>query len=188
MIFIDFLFLQRPAYGGKYCSGPSDDCRVCDLPMCLTSIDLRAQQCTKLANILYLERFDSTSDVTWLPHASNQENLRCRLVCRSKETDEIFYTRKHLIDGTPCSYGSTDICIQVRQSIWGFLISFNSFILFYFYILSFLFFFFIDKIRRFIKSIFFYSLNYCNFGEMWQGSNSGLVLLFSELNFHQWSF
>lgn len=101
-----------PAYGGKYCSGPSDDCRVCDLPMCLTSIDLRAQQCTKLANILYLERFDSTSDVTWLPHASNQENLRCRLVCRSKETDEIFYTRKHLIDGTPCSYGSTDICIQ----------------------------------------------------------------------------
>lgn len=134
MISIDFLFLQRPAYGGKYCSGPSDDCRVCDLPMCSTSIDLRAQQCTKLANILYLERFDSTSDVTWLPHASNQENLKCRLVCRSKETDEIFYTRKHLIDGTPCSYGSTDICIQVRFDVFNI---FSTAFLFLSFIISF---------------------------------------------------
>ncbi|XP_017762475.1 PREDICTED: A disintegrin and metalloproteinase with thrombospondin motifs 3-like [Eufriesea mexicana] len=101
-----------PAYGGKYCSGPSDDCRLCDLPKCLTSIDLRAQQCAKHANILYRERVQSSRDVTWLPYVSDQENLKCRLVCRNKETGEIFYTKKHLIDGTPCSYGSTDICIQ----------------------------------------------------------------------------
>ncbi|CAD1468887.1 unnamed protein product, partial [Heterotrigona itama] len=101
-----------PAYGGKYCSGPSDDCRLCDLPKCLTSVDLRAQQCAKLGNVLHAERVRSNNDVTWLPYASEQENLKCRLICRSKETGEIFYTRKHLIDGTPCSYGSTDICVQ----------------------------------------------------------------------------
>lgn len=106
--------VQRPAYGGKYCSGPSDDCRLCDLPKCLTPVDLRAQQCTKLGNILYLERVRSNNDVTWLPYVSDQENLRCRLICKSKETGEIFHTRKHLIDGTPCSYGSTNICIQVK--------------------------------------------------------------------------
>ncbi|XP_050472499.1 A disintegrin and metalloproteinase with thrombospondin motifs 18-like isoform X2 [Bombus huntii] len=101
-----------PAYGGKYCSGASDDCRLCDLPKCLTPVDLRAQQCTKLGNILYLERVRSNNDVTWLPYVSDQENLRCRLICKSKETGEIFHTRKHLIDGTPCTYGSTNICIQ----------------------------------------------------------------------------
>ncbi|XP_076752855.1 A disintegrin and metalloproteinase with thrombospondin motifs 3 [Xylocopa sonorina] len=102
----------QPAHGGKYCSGLSEGCRLCDLPKCLTAVDLRAQQCTKLANTLYLERIQSDRDVTWLPYVSDQESLRCRLVCRSKETGEIFYTGKHLIDGTPCSYGSTDICIQ----------------------------------------------------------------------------
>ncbi|KAK9307654.1 hypothetical protein QLX08_002067 [Tetragonisca angustula] len=101
-----------PAYGGKYCSGPSDDCRLCDLPMCLTSVDLRAQQCAKLGNVLHPERVQSNNDVTWLPYASDQATLKCRLICRSKGTGEIFHTRKHLIDGTPCSYGSTDICIQ----------------------------------------------------------------------------
>ncbi|XP_026673494.1 A disintegrin and metalloproteinase with thrombospondin motifs 3-like isoform X2 [Ceratina calcarata] len=101
-----------PGYGGKYCSGPSDDCRVCSLPKCLTTADLRAQQCSKLGNNLYLERVPSKRNVTWLPYVSDRENLKCRLVCRSKETGEIFHSRKHLIDGTPCSYGSTDICIQ----------------------------------------------------------------------------
>ncbi|XP_076636472.1 A disintegrin and metalloproteinase with thrombospondin motifs 14 isoform X1 [Colletes latitarsis] len=101
-----------PAYGGKYCSGANDDCRVCNLPKCSTSIDLRAQQCSKAGNVFTLERSNSKNDVTWLPHEPDQNNLKCQLVCRAKETGEIFYSRKNLIDGTPCSYGSTDICIQ----------------------------------------------------------------------------
>ncbi|CAK9807329.1 A disintegrin and metalloproteinase with thrombospondin motifs 3 [Anthophora plagiata] len=101
-----------PAYGGKYCSGSIEDCRLCDLPKCSVPVDLRAQQCSKLANILYLESDRSENDMTWLPYVPDQENLKCRLVCRSKQTGEIFDSRKHLIDGTPCSYGSSDICIQ----------------------------------------------------------------------------
>ncbi|XP_076391435.1 A disintegrin and metalloproteinase with thrombospondin motifs 2 isoform X1 [Megachile rotundata] len=101
-----------PVYGGKYCSGPNDDCKLCDLPKCLTSVDLRAQQCSKLTNVLGLEGVLSKYNVTWLPYEPDQENLKCRLTCRSKETGEIFDTRRNLIDGTPCSYGSTNICIQ----------------------------------------------------------------------------
>ncbi|XP_076243278.1 A disintegrin and metalloproteinase with thrombospondin motifs 3 [Calliopsis andreniformis] len=100
-----------PAYGGKYCSGSSDDCKLCNLPKCSSPIDLRAQQCSKL-NVLHLERVPFDNDVTWLPYESDQGNLKCQLVCRSKETGEVFYSRKNLIDGTPCSYGSTDVCIQ----------------------------------------------------------------------------
>ncbi|XP_031850064.1 A disintegrin and metalloproteinase with thrombospondin motifs 3 isoform X2 [Nomia melanderi] len=92
-----------PAYGGKYCSGASDDCKICDLPKCPTSVDLRAQQCSKL---------DTLTVFTWLPYEPDQENLKCQLICRSKETGDLFYTRENLIDGTPCSYGSTDICVQ----------------------------------------------------------------------------
>lgn len=112
-----FRLLQRPAYGGKYCPGPSDDCRLCVSPKCSPPIDLRAQQCSKLPNVFHLERIQLKNDVTWLPYESDQENLRCQLICRSKETGEIFYSRRNLIDGTPCSYGSTDICIQVTWDV-----------------------------------------------------------------------
>ncbi|XP_034186806.2 A disintegrin and metalloproteinase with thrombospondin motifs 1 isoform X1 [Osmia lignaria lignaria] len=101
-----------PIHGGKYCSGPTDDCKLCDLPKCLIPVDLRAQQCSKLTDTLLLEGILSKYNVTWLPYESEQENFKCRLICRSRETGEIFDTRRNLIDGTPCSYGSTDICIQ----------------------------------------------------------------------------
>ncbi|XP_054016241.1 A disintegrin and metalloproteinase with thrombospondin motifs 3-like isoform X1 [Hylaeus anthracinus] len=101
-----------PAYGGKYCSGTTDDCKLCDLPKCSAPIDLKAQQCSKLSNVRNLGQLQPKNDVTWLPYESDQENLKCQLVCRSKETGEIFYSRRNLIDGTPCSYGSSDICIQ----------------------------------------------------------------------------
>ncbi|XP_076296368.1 A disintegrin and metalloproteinase with thrombospondin motifs 3 [Lasioglossum baleicum] len=103
-----------PAYGGKYCSGPSENCKLCDLPKCSTTIDLRAQQCSKLDGIVQQEnvRLKSNIAVTWLPYESDKESLKCQLICRSKETGELFYARENMIDGTPCAYGSTDICIQ----------------------------------------------------------------------------
>ncbi|KAK2575571.1 hypothetical protein KPH14_011286 [Odynerus spinipes] len=102
----------RPAYGGKYCAGPSDDCKICESPKCPTSVDLRAQQCSKLIGILDFKEISSRANVTWLAHEAEELDSKCRLVCRSKETGEIFYSRKNLMNGTPCSYGSTDICIQ----------------------------------------------------------------------------
>ncbi|KAG7208431.1 hypothetical protein KM043_014661 [Ampulex compressa] len=101
-----------PAYGGKYCSGPSDDCKTCDLTKCSTPLDLRAQQCSKLTSIQNSEEAAFGSNLTWLPYEPDQENLKCQLICRGRETGEIFYTRENLIDGTPCSYGSTNVCVQ----------------------------------------------------------------------------
>lgn len=50
--------------------------------------------------------------MTWLPYEPEELVSKCRLICRSKETGEIFNSGKNLMNGTPCSYGSTDICIQ----------------------------------------------------------------------------
>nr|XP_033324543.1 A disintegrin and metalloproteinase with thrombospondin motifs 3-like isoform X1 [Megalopta genalis] len=101
-----------PAYGGKYCSGPSENCKLCDLPKCSTPVDLRAQQCSKLDTIVHHEKIRLNNFNTWLPYESDKENLKCQLICRSKETGELFFVRENVIDGTPCAYGSTDICIQ----------------------------------------------------------------------------
>ncbi|XP_043671720.1 A disintegrin and metalloproteinase with thrombospondin motifs 9-like [Vespula pensylvanica] len=102
----------RPAYGGKYCMGPSEDCRICESAKCTTNIDLRAQQCSRLIGILDFKEISSKVNMTWLAYEPEELELKCRLVCRSKETGEIFYSGKNLMNGTPCSYGSTDICIQ----------------------------------------------------------------------------
>lgn len=106
---------RRPAYGGKYCTGPSDDCKICESVKCTTNIDLRAQQCSRLIDILDFKEISSKLNTTWLAYEPEEHELKCRLVCRSKETGEIFYSGKNLMNGTPCSYGSTDICIQVTK-------------------------------------------------------------------------
>lgn len=106
---------RRPAFGGKYCTGPSDDCKICESVKCTTNIDLRAQQCSRLIDILDFKEISSKLNTTWLAYEPEELELKCRLVCRSKETGEIFYSGKNLMNGTPCSYGSTDICIQVTK-------------------------------------------------------------------------
>ncbi|XP_035719089.1 A disintegrin and metalloproteinase with thrombospondin motifs 2-like [Vespa mandarinia] len=102
----------RPAYGGKYCIGPSDDCKICESAKCTTNVDLRAQQCSRLIGILDYKEISSKVNMTWLAYEPEEHELKCRLICRSRETGEIFYSGKNLMNGTPCSYGSTDICIQ----------------------------------------------------------------------------
>lgn len=39
--------------------------------------------------------------------------MKCKLICISQNSRELFITDEDLIDGTPCSYeNSTNICIQ----------------------------------------------------------------------------
>lgn len=39
--------------------------------------------------------------------------MKCKLICISHSSRELFVTDENLIDGTPCSYeNSTNICIQ----------------------------------------------------------------------------
>ncbi|XP_018318532.1 A disintegrin and metalloproteinase with thrombospondin motifs 2 isoform X2 [Agrilus planipennis] len=101
-----------PSYGGSECFGLSEEWRVCNLEKCPGPMtDIRAQQCNRLPQILKLR--DQRANVTWLPYESDDERLKCQLICLGKETRELFVTGENLLDGTPCSYDNgSDICIQ----------------------------------------------------------------------------
>lgn len=43
---------------------------------------------------------------------------KCKLICISENTKELFESSENLIDGTPCSYENSDnICIQVSREL-----------------------------------------------------------------------
>ncbi|XP_043274016.1 A disintegrin and metalloproteinase with thrombospondin motifs 2-like [Venturia canescens] len=101
-----------PAHGGRYCEGNSEDYTTCELANCSTHVDLRQQQCLRLPVLVRLEETSPKFSMTWLPHEPHENHLKCRISCRSAETGEIFLSQESLTDGTPCSYGATDICVQ----------------------------------------------------------------------------
>ncbi|KAK4883298.1 hypothetical protein RN001_006617 [Aquatica leii] len=101
-----------PSYGGNNCYGSAEEWKLCNLNFCPEPIaDLRAQQCQNI--IGFLNILDRRANMTWLPYESEDAEMKCQLICMSKETRELFVTGENLIDGTPCSYeNSSDICIQ----------------------------------------------------------------------------
>ncbi|XP_024943397.1 A disintegrin and metalloproteinase with thrombospondin motifs 3 [Cephus cinctus] len=101
-----------PAYGGIVCKGKLEEFRICVQPDCPKPIDLRTKQCSRLASLMDFKFTSARYNMTWLPYEPDQESLKCQLTCRSKQSGEIFFSGENLIDGTPCSYGNTDICIQ----------------------------------------------------------------------------
>lgn len=104
----------RPAYGGAECKGDSEEFKICQVSECPDRIDLRAQQCSRLVILMEFQMSSPRYNFTWLPHEPEEKSLKCQLSCRSRETGEIFFSEENLIDGTPCSYGSSDICVQVK--------------------------------------------------------------------------
>nr|XP_022919274.1 A disintegrin and metalloproteinase with thrombospondin motifs 2-like [Onthophagus taurus] len=102
-----------PMYGGNNCFGLPEEWRLCNLGPCSEPIqDLRTQQCSNLPKYMDFED-DPKKNLTWLAFESDEHNSKCKLICISKETRELFITEENLIDGTLCSYeSSTEICIQ----------------------------------------------------------------------------
>ncbi|XP_017773383.1 PREDICTED: A disintegrin and metalloproteinase with thrombospondin motifs 3-like [Nicrophorus vespilloides] len=101
-----------PIYGGSECFGSKEEWRVCNSVSCPEPIqDIRAQQCKRLPKMLKLK--PPRSNMTWLPHESDKREMKCKLICASKETGDLYITGENLIDGTPCSYeNKSNICIQ----------------------------------------------------------------------------
>lgn len=101
-----------PSFGGSKCFGSAEEWQLCNTMACPEPFtDLRAQQCQNMASFLNLE--DRRANMTWLPYESEDVELKCQLICLSKESRELFVTGENLIDGTRCSYEkSNDICIQ----------------------------------------------------------------------------
>ncbi|XP_012282946.1 A disintegrin and metalloproteinase with thrombospondin motifs 3 [Orussus abietinus] len=101
-----------PAYGGSPCEGKNEEFKVCEQDRCPVPVDLRSLQCSHLVSLMSIGISSPKYNNTWLPHEPDQENLKCQLSCRSKETGEIFFTGENMPDGIPCDYGSSNICVQ----------------------------------------------------------------------------
>ncbi|XP_014220981.1 A disintegrin and metalloproteinase with thrombospondin motifs 2-like [Trichogramma pretiosum] len=95
--------------------------RICrDLPECEDRIDLRARQCLRFVDNVadstkkssYYQARNQSSGNAWIPHVPQQGTPSCRLVCYNRDSGEIFHTGLNVEDGTPCSYDSSDVCID----------------------------------------------------------------------------
>lgn len=99
------------------CQGAAKEFKLCNLPDCPDPVDYRVQQCSRFFDdraSLKNNFFDSNNNNnTWLPYESFDASPQCQLVCKRKETGELFHTGIDLEDGTTCSYDTTDICIDV---------------------------------------------------------------------------
>lgn len=94
--------------------GSSKDFRVCEQPECPQPRDLRARQCSRFFEVHTNSKRDLfDTNGTWLPYENFDGSPSCQLVCHRKETGEIFHTGLNVEDATPCSYETTDICVDV---------------------------------------------------------------------------
>ncbi|CAH1372937.1 unnamed protein product [Tenebrio molitor] len=102
-----------PSHGGSACDGVSEKWRICNNNPCPGPLeDMRAQQCKRLPKLLDIVG-TREGNMTWLPHESDELEKKCKLICISEGSKELFESSENLIDGTPCSYENTDnICIQ----------------------------------------------------------------------------
>ena len=65
-----FSLSYRPAFGGRYCKGKSEEWKICETAECAEPIDLRALQCNLLSYLVQLDKRKST--LTWLPIEPNK--------------------------------------------------------------------------------------------------------------------
>ena len=79
-------------------------------------MDHRALQCSRFFNgNIGPNRSPYVENGTWLPYEAFDSSPNCQLVCYKKDSGEIFHTGLDVEDGTPCSYQSSDICIEVSE-------------------------------------------------------------------------
>lgn len=99
----------RPAHGGKYCIGEWKKYKLCNTQPCPEgSIDFRELQCSKFDNKRISNRLWK-----WKPRYS--EDSPCELHCTPKGLFGLYFSRKladQVHDGTPCTLGKRDVCIN----------------------------------------------------------------------------
>ncbi|XP_035389698.1 A disintegrin and metalloproteinase with thrombospondin motifs 14 isoform X1 [Electrophorus electricus] len=89
-----------PASGSRDCPGSAFDYQMCNTDDCPGPYqDFRAQQCVQRSN-----KYHNNIKHTWLPYEHPDEDHKCELSCRSKETGEVVFMNQVMHDGTRCSY------------------------------------------------------------------------------------
>ncbi|KAK7922824.1 hypothetical protein WMY93_009726 [Mugilogobius chulae] len=100
----------RPANGGRTCVGATYQFQMCNNEECEDIYsDPREEQCHA-----WDPRFDLHSNIHhWLPYEHPDPNKRCHLHCQSKETRDVVFMQRMVLDGTRCSYKDPhSVCVR----------------------------------------------------------------------------
>ncbi|XP_075960044.1 A disintegrin and metalloproteinase with thrombospondin motifs 2-like [Anarhichas minor] len=100
----------RPANGGRTCMGATHQFQMCDTNECEDIYsDPREEQCHA-----WDPRFEIHSNKHhWLPYEHTDPNKRCHLHCQSKETRDVVFMQRMVLDGTRCSYKDPhSVCVR----------------------------------------------------------------------------
>ncbi|TDH07702.1 hypothetical protein EPR50_G00108720 [Perca flavescens] len=100
----------RPANGGRSCMGATNQFQMCNTNECEDIYsDTREEQC---------HASDHPSEIhskqqQWLPYEHTDPNKRCHLHCQSKETRDVIFMQRMVLDGTRCSYKDPhSVCVR----------------------------------------------------------------------------
>ncbi|XP_054453474.1 A disintegrin and metalloproteinase with thrombospondin motifs 2-like [Anoplopoma fimbria] len=100
----------RPANGGRTCMGATHQFQMCNTNECEDIYsDPREDQCHA-----WDPRFEIHSNKQqWLPYEHTDPNKRCHLHCQSKETRDVVFMQRMVLDGTRCSYKDPhSVCVR----------------------------------------------------------------------------
>ncbi|XP_061786536.1 A disintegrin and metalloproteinase with thrombospondin motifs 2-like isoform X2 [Nerophis lumbriciformis] len=99
----------RPANGGRTCVGATYQFQMCNTNQCEDIYsDTREEQCHA-----WDPRFEQPSNKHWLPYEHPDANKRCHLHCQSKETRDVVFMQRMVLDGTRCSYKDPhSVCVR----------------------------------------------------------------------------
>uniref|UniRef100_A0A4W3IYR2 Thrombospondin type 1 domain containing 4 n=1 Tax=Callorhinchus milii TaxID=7868 RepID=A0A4W3IYR2_CALMI len=99
--------LHLPATKTVTCMGDPKQHRLCNKDPCpQPGVDMRQAQCTSYNNKAFMGRF-----YQWEPFTDVRRHQECELNCRA--VGFRFYVRQaeQVIDGTPCHYNATSLCV-----------------------------------------------------------------------------
>ncbi|XP_056294818.1 A disintegrin and metalloproteinase with thrombospondin motifs 2-like isoform X2 [Pseudoliparis swirei] len=100
----------RPANGGRTCMGATHQFQMCNTNECEDIYsDPREEQCHA-----WDPRFEIHSNKHhWLPYEHTDPNKRCHLHCQSKESRDVVFMQRVVLDGTRCSYKDPhSVCVR----------------------------------------------------------------------------
>ncbi|XP_071313715.1 A disintegrin and metalloproteinase with thrombospondin motifs 2-like isoform X2 [Trachinotus anak] len=100
----------RPANGGRTCLGATYQFQMCNTNECEDIYsDPREEQCHA-----WDPRFELHSNKHhWLPYEHPDPNKRCHLHCQSRETRDVVFMQRMVLDGTRCSYKDPhSVCVR----------------------------------------------------------------------------
>ncbi|XP_006779208.1 PREDICTED: A disintegrin and metalloproteinase with thrombospondin motifs 9 [Myotis davidii] len=103
----------EPTYGGKYCTGRRKKFRSCNTEPCpKQKHDFREEQCAQFDG-KHFNINGISPTVRWVPKYSGiLLKDRCKLFCRVATSTAYYQLKDRVVDGTPCSQDTSDICVQ----------------------------------------------------------------------------